>query len=307
MLIKHFRPDCVTLFGRAIAREPLSFSREVLVAVTGDDFPGWFKGQLSRLSNLPVEDLVDGEEEPPMPDEPFTKNSFRDAPKPEMKKMREIWRGLTPYQAGNPAIWTYINLRMIECGLVESWFFVDGPGSKDKVFAIVYKALHDNKEKEIKKLARSVARFLTGYVPERSMRPLYSNCPPARAWWMWHIAEQAGQAGILQGNADNVFDILRESWVWGELTSHIVSRLTVIGDVNVRHGILQFLLSPNGENIKGRLRPLLRDIGGMSSWRALGFLPPNRVAEILNEEIVPTIVAQDPVVPDDGDKEESEA
>ncbi len=307
MPIKHFRPDCVTLFGRAIAQEPLSFSREVLDVVIGDDFPCWFKGEISRLSNFPVGNLVDGDEEPPMPNEPFTKNSFRDAPKSEMKKMREIWRKLTPYQAGNPAIWTYINLCMIEYSLVESWFFVNAPGNKDKVFAIVEKALHKGDEKQIKKLARSVSRFLTGYVPERSVRPLYSNCPPARAWWMWYIAEQAEQAGISEGGVDKIFAVLREGWVWGELTSHIVSKLTVIGDINIRHGILQFLISPEGSKIKGHFRPMLQDIGRMSSWRALGVLPPNRVAEILEEEIVPTVVTQSPVEPTDEDQEESEA
>lgn len=306
-MIKHFRQDCVTLFGRAIRENPAEFSRAVLTSVIGDEFPTWFRGEVARLSNLPVEDLVDGGDEPPMPDEQFTKNSFRDAPKSEMKKMREIWRGLTPHQASNPAVWTHINLRMIECGLVESWFFVDGPGSRDKVCAIVEKALRKGDEREIKKLARSVSRFLTGYVPERSMRPLYSNCPPARAWWMWHFAERAAAAGVSGGDADKVFGILREKWVWGELTAHILSRLTVIGDVSIRHGILQCLLSPESATIKGRLRPLLQEVGIMSSWRALGSLALNRVSEILTAELIPLIAARAPVAPSDEDNEESEA
>ena len=304
--IRQLRPDCVNWFGRAIASEPLEFSCNALTAVIGNNFPDWIRGEISRLSGIAVADLVEGDEEPPMPEERFTKNSFRDAPKSEMKKMREIWRELTPHQASNPAVWTHINLRMIECGAVESWFFVDGPGSRDKVFAIVQKALREGGEKQIKRLARSVSRFLTGYVPERSIRPLYSNCPPARAWWMWHLSEQAAQSGISREvSADNVFDVLREKWVWGELTEKIVSRLTVIGDVNIRHGIIEFLLSPENQAMaRGRFRPLLLGVGEMSSWRALGFLDPGRVSNILKEEVVPNIAADSSDEIDDEDSEE---
>lgn len=298
MMIKQIRPDCATLLGRHIASEPLAFSRDLLAATVGDDFPGWFRDEISRRSGVPLSGLVDDGEEPRLPDEEFTEKSFRDAPKAEMRNMREIWRELTPRQASSSAVWTYINLRMIERGLVKPWYFVNSRRREDKQRpgnVLVEKTLQNGSEKEIKKLARSVSRFLTGYVPERSMRPLYANCPPARAWWMWHLAELAEQSGIVpDADAGQIFDVIRQQLAWGELTEKIVSRLTVIGDVNIRHGILRFFLLKESDSHErlGRsegLRALLVRVGEMSAWRALGFFGPDRVADILKNEIVPSV------------------
>lgn len=301
-MIKRLRPDCATMLGRGIASEPLAFSRELLSAAVGDNFLGWFKGEISRLSGVAVDDLFDDGEEPRLPDEEFTEKSFCDATKAEMKHMREIWRGLTPREASNPAVWTYINLRMIERGLIKPWFLVNPirGEKKNSGKVLAEKTLHSGGEKEVKELARSVSRFLTGYVPERSVRPLYSNCPPARAWWMWHLAEQAEQSDIMRGvDANRVFDIIRQPWAWAPLTEKIVSQLTVIGDINIRHGIIRFFLSMEGREEREWLRrgkvfqSMLGKVGEMTAWRALGFFEPERIAEILKEEIVPNISAKD--------------
>lgn len=313
-MIKQFRPDCATLLGRAIASEPLSFSRDLIAAAASDNFVDWFKGEMSRLSGVSASNLVDGDEEPRMPDEEFTEKSFCDAPKAEMKRMRDIWRDLTPHEASNPAVWAYINIRMIEHGLVKPWFFVNPRhgGKQTPGLALAEKTLQGGSEKEIKEYARSVSRFLTGYVPERSVRPLYVNCPPARAWWMWHLAEQAAQAEILPDvDADRVFGVLQEKWAWAELTEKIVSQLTVIGDVNIRHGIIRFFLLPNEQGPpewlrRGKsFRSLLVGVGEMSAWRALGFFEPNRIADILKDEITPNIAAQPSGDADDEDEDES--
>ena len=312
-MIKRFRPDCATLLGRAIASEPLAFSRNLLAATVGDNFPDWFRGEISRLSGVPVDKLIDGDEEPRLPDVGFTEKSFCDAPKAEMKKMRETWRGLTPREASSPAVWTHINLRLIESGLVEPWFFVNPQSGRKTIEGNVLaeKALHDGDEKEIKGLARGVSRFLTGYVPERSIRPLFYNCPPARAWWMWHFAEQTVESGAMSGvNADDVLKIIHQPWVWGELTEKVISQLTVIGDVNIRHGIVRFLLLSEGMEVQEWLRrnkhfrALLVGVGEMSSWRALGFLEPERISDIVKDEVVPNISAQ--AQAEDNDEEDDE-
>ena len=306
MMIKQLRPDCATVLGRGIASEPLAFSRDLLSAVAGDNFLDWFRGEISRLSGVAVDNLVDDGEEPRLPDEEFTEMSFCDAPKAEMRKMREIWRGLTPREASSPAIWTYINIRMIERELVSPWFFVNPRHGRKKVTGkiLAEKALADGSEEEIKDLARSVSRFLTGYVPERSLRPLYANCPPARAWWMWHLAEQAGQSGVMpDADADDVFKVIHQPWVWGPLTEKIVSQLTVIGDVNIRNGIVRFLMLEGSEaqewlRGKRRFQSLLVGVGEMSAWRALGFFGPDRISDILKDEIVPALPAAGSDEPD---------
>ena len=305
-MIKQFRPDCVNLFGRAIKNESLEFSRSVLSAAVSDNFPDWFTGEIARLSGHSVADLfVDGEE-PPVPNEEFTEKSFRDSPKAEMKMMRDTWRDLSPRDASNPAVWTYVNLRMIEAGCVKSYFFASGGNGKDTSVALIGKVLRSGTDEKIRELARSVSRFLTGYVPERSLRPLYFNCPPAKAWWMWHFAEQAAQAEIFPGiDADRVFRVLQEKHVWGALTEKIVSSLTVIGDVNIRHGIIRFLLSPEGLTMREEKRflSLLLGIGEMSSWRALGIFEPGRISEILRDEVAPTLPSRNSAKTDNSGKE----
>lgn len=352
MILKQIRPDCATLLGREIShkdeKKSLSFCRDLLSNIISQDFTNWFDCEISRLSGVPIPNLFDDGEEPGMPDEEFTEKSFCDTPKSEMKKMWSIWKDLTPYQASNPAVWTYINLKMIKLDLIKPWFFVNPKqGNKKNITgkALAEKSLRKEKmlrekidgiknesknlkkeikelkedllksEKEIREYARSVSRFLTGYVPERSIRPLYSNCPPARAWWMWHLAEKAAKAEIFPyADADYIFGVLREKWVWAELTEKTVSRLTVVGDINIRHGIIRFFLLPKEQGAPKWMRSskpfrsLLLGIGEMSAWRALGFFEPDRISDILRDEITPNITddssEQDNDILDEADNED---
>ena len=65
----------------------------------------------------------------------------------------------------------------------------------------------------------------------------------------------------------------------------MATRLTVIGDRNIRDGIVGFLLDQPSKSRffeKKHLHRLLTEIGVMCSWRALGFFPPAQVKEIVD-------------------------
>ena len=306
-MIKSFQPDCINLFGRELANDPKEgtpFCRETLGAVTSDDFAAWFKDKIAQLSGKAGNAIFTEGEEPPLPDAPFeTEKCFCDPPKSEMQRMREIWRPLSPNEASSSALWGYINVRMIERKLVPAPFFAGDAHKTDSGARLIEKALRDNDEASIRRLAWSVSRFLTGYIPARSVRPLYQNCPPARAWWLCHIAEKAAQSGCFpSAGIDRVFAVLKEKSVWPHLTECAVSKLTVVGDINIRHGIIGFLCAKDGEQAGKRFRSLLKGIGEMSSWRALGSLPPKRISEIVRLEIDPYTIE----APPDNSEDENE-
>ena len=291
-MIKSFQPDCIRLFGRELANDPKEgrpFCRETLGAVIGGDFAAWFKDKIAQLSGKAGNAIFTEGEEPPLPDAPFeTEDSFCNPPKLEMQKMREIWRPLSPHEASSSALWGYINVRMIERELVSASYFAGDADKKDFGARLIEKALRDNDEASIRRLAWSVSRFLTGYIKARSVRALYQNCPPARAWWLCHIAEKAAQSGCFPSiGIDRILDVLKEKSVWPKLTEFCVSKLTVVGDINIRHGIIGFLCAKDGKQSSKRFGSLLKGVGEMSSWRALGSLPPERISEIVRLEIDP--------------------
>ncbi len=225
-----------------------------------------------------------------------------------MSQTASLLGNLEKRDAASPGVWALINARMIDLGIVQpAWFAaspngVARPGSKD-ITATIEETLSSpgDGQVKIKDMARLIVRRFAGGYRTRGKRDMYLVCPPARAWWICRLAEEAIQG--LEGSVDGIdepatklADILVTSHIWEKLCEKFVSQLTVTGDINIRNGILLYLLNREQRNVDNAVGPvikrsaledILRRIGQMSTWRALGSLSAMEVMEIIASDIAP--------------------
>ncbi len=226
-----------------------------------------------------------------------------------MSQTANLLGNLEKSDAASPGVWALINARMIELDIVKpAWLAATSnggsrPGSKD-IGAMIEETLSTSGEGgqvKIKDMARLIVRRFAGGYRARGKRDMYQVCPPARAWWICRLAEEAIQdlEGAVDGidePATKLADILVTAHIWEKLCEKFVSQLTVTGDINIRNGILLYLLKKEQRNADNAIGPvikraaledILRRIGQMSTWRALGSLSAMEVMEIIESDIAP--------------------
>ena len=260
----------------------------------GNDFVDWLESQIAKSGD--PGDVILGDEEPPHPAEPekYTAQDFKHPPQAVANPMWESWKGMGPGVACNSAVWGYIVSRLIRAGRIEPYFLMVGTnGGQTDGRAEIEKALNEvgeSRNKAVDGSVRSFLRRLSGFY-ERGARSVYQNCPPACVWWQYHIAREVA-SGTGEKNVDAVVNLLKTPHIWELLTDKMASRLTVIGDKNIRDGLTAFLMSPPPDGKifvekKPALNELIARIGVMAAWRALGFFPPGQVRKIIAADIMP--------------------
>lgn len=294
-MLKRYRADAFRQFQMAVMKvRGGKMQVELLQAAaerSGNDFVNWLEATMRQCAGN--DDIIIGDEEPPVPPQPSKYSAAHFLQPPDHAKMWESWKSIPPGVACSPATWAYIVGRLVAAGKIEPRYLAVSPnGAETDGGDEIRKALAktgEEKAKEVDKCVRAFLRRLSGLL-ERGARSVYQNCPPARAWWQHYIADQVAQKTGKEKK--DVMKLLRAPAVWELLSDKMASRLTVIGDRNLRDGIVMFLLDNNGAKFSGSKKTLNRlfaDIGVMAAWRALGYFPPKRVEEILTAEIAPHI------------------
>ncbi len=232
-----------------------------------------------------------------------------------MSQTASVLGELQKRDAASPGVWALINARMMDAKIVEPAWLVSGiggqsrPGSKD-LKALIVETINapGDGAKHVKSMARLIFRRFAGGYRGRGRRDMYLICPPARAWWISKLAEESvsNMQQELEGLADpmeKLATILLTGPIWEKLCEKFVSQLTVTGDENIRNGIFLFLLgrehqlkgdpstesnSAPGSIVKAKvLEDILRRIGQICSWRALGSLPAAEVRKVIESDIAP--------------------
>ncbi len=297
-MIKHFNVEKFRKFqndaidkrncGGEIQRDILENAR----ILQGADFVNWLERRIgSYESEGPV---VVGDIEPALPVETFTAQMFKNPPEITAKAMWEIWKDMELDVACSSPVWGYIVSRLILNGQIKPYYLMVGSnGGKSDGMAEIDNALKaegEARKKECDKCVRAFLRRLSGLY-ERGAKSVYENCPPARALWQYKIAEQtANNAGIAREDIIALFSEF--SGIWGVLSERMASRLTIIGDENIRDGLIRFLINKDGASKYRKsqgLAALIKSIGVMTAWRALGMFSPENVEEIIDKEIIPVI------------------
>ena len=287
--IKRYRADAYRQFQKAaLSDRGGEMQLGILDAVRsrkGADFVQWLDDLIRHCAQS--SDIIIGDEEPAIPVNPpvYTVGDFLQPPDPA--SMWEAWRSITPGIACSSSVWAYIVARLIGAEKIQPHYLVaESKSAKPNGKAEIDEALRatgDQKKSKVDGRVRAFLRRLSG-IYERGARSVYENCPPASAWWQYYIARQAAQnAGC---DAAEVITVLKAPGIWSPLVEKMASRLTVIGDINLRDGLVMFLLEGDNAkryNTKTKLAPLFRSIGIMSAWRAIGYFPPDQVRDIIRE------------------------
>ena len=298
-MIKHFNPVKFLAFQKkAIDKNNRGgeFQTEILnkaLLSDGSDFVVWLESCIAE--NKGEGGAIIGDKEPGYPPQPekYTAQDFKQPPTIVADSMWESWKEMELGVACSSAVWGYIVSRLIRDGKIEPYFLMVGKngGQTDgrKEIETALNAVGESRQKEIDGCVRAFLRRLSG-IYERGARSVYQNCPPACVWWQYHIAREV--APNTDKNITDVIKLLKTPHIWELLTDKMASRLTVIGDKNIRDGLTSFLMTPpeNGKIFvqkKPALNALITRIGIMSAWRALGFFPPDKVREIIIADIMP--------------------
>lgn len=220
---------------------------------------------------------------------------YRDPPYKTEVEIAQTWDYLSPSQASRPGTWARISLELVKKDLVESHYFVIGGSSKyngrDKIEQILNEN-NENNPDEIDKCVRGIFRNLGGLTGPRGKRTTFIDCPLAKCWWRHRIACQAHKC-FPEIDVKEYSDCLRRPSMWQELIESMVSRLTVIGDDNIRLAVIRYLVENGnisklrGKALKLHVDELLQAIGRRSTTQALGFFEPSEILEMIKIEIFP--------------------
>lgn len=295
--LKRYRADAFRQFQKAMMKvRGGEMQVELLQAAkeqSGNDFANWLEAKMRQCAGS--DNIIIGDEEPPLPRAPvkYTAPEFIEPTSVTIRYMCDAWQTLTPGVACRAPVWAYIVVRMIAADMIKPHYLITATNrtktdGSEEIGAALNTA-GDKRAQAIDKCVRAFLRRLSGLL-ERGARSIYQNCPPARAWWQNHIAMEAVQNAGCEEKP--TIKLLKAPLVWELLSDKMASQLTVIADLNLRDGIIMFLQSDSGARFRGdkkTLNSLLRGIGIMSAWRALGIFPPKEVEEILRTEIAPNI------------------
>ncbi len=297
-MIRRYSPSALSKLARGIVdkgEDGVKLRRD-LVSATQDNelFVSFVEDKMRELAD----GIFEGNEEPQTLCDRMTESEYNSLPPGTMRKMADAWSNLEKRDASEPAVWAYINVRLIKDGLIDASYFAAGENGREDSKGIrqLDRALRDNSGRLVVDRARQIIRNWSGASEIRGIREMYQNCSPARAWWTCKLADEAAAEDptSIDITEQKAIKVLREKSVWNRLSERIVSQLTVIGDIKIRNGIILFLIrQKEGGSTRfiqdETLKMLFQRIGQMSSWRALGFFESSRVCDIISEEIVPFI------------------
>ena len=251
---------------KAITEKGDDFQKEILTCILdSENFPPW----LDEKINQPTEgdDIVF-----PSGCRRLCTKEYIEFPETTMRMYYSEWQDIPLSDAATPGFWAYVTRQAVVEHKIASHDLVlsskesqpDDSAGRSKIEEALESA-DDIRSDKMDKLIRNFLRNLCGLHEVRSARSLYQDCPFARAWWQCHVAHKASPNDW----HDRILPMLREKPVWEIVSDRMVSGLAVIGDINIRNGVILYLLEQK-ERKKDDIRDLLARVGVMSGWCALG-------------------------------------
>ena len=283
MRVKRYNSVSLTNFRKVLIRTKGSSSQKSLLEITmnyeNHDFVSQLDKQIAFHGNG-LTNLIEGNIDVALPNIPpkLSASEFIHSPETTVHNWFSTWKDLHIGDTANPSVWAYITRQMIAEGKLRPYDLMLSAHDKGDEFAGKHKienalnARGEEGQKRMDECVRNFLRRLCGLSEARGTRSLYQDCPFARAWWQCHIAQSVK-------NTDEVISLFQKKPVWTQLSDKMAARLTVLGDENIRNGIIMFLTEENGVAYHegDPLKDLLTSVGIMTTWCALGYFPPEQV------------------------------
>jgi len=227
--------------------------------------------------------VTQGGNTPPITEYALSEREFLDPPWSTERAVAQTWSGLPVRLAARPETWTRIHIEMIQKERIRSSYLA-GSGSVISGKARIQIALKTNSPKQIDDCVRTIFRRLGGVIADRANRTVFLDCPLARAWWRHRYAEEAHRTFGAE-SIQSISAALRLVYRWSQLIEAMVSKRTIIGDLAIRPAIVQ-ALTQGAANSDRDMKDMLDFIGRQSTVQALGFLGPEYVFKLIEEQFV---------------------
>ncbi len=286
MTIKRYNSASLTKFKQELIKDKDGSYQKILLEHAKNDenhdFISWLDGKIVHHGYNGITDPIEGDIDIVLPNTQLNALEFINfnPGKETIHNWLPTWEVLQISDAANSSVWAYITRKMIAEEKLRPYDLMVGPRDKGDSYKgkskIAY-ALNASGEQKLEKMGECVRNFLRnlcGLYEIRGARSLYQDCPFARAWWQHHIAES-----IKSTDKHAVISVLIKKTLWRTLSDKITTRLTILGDENIRNGIIMFLTKENNVAYHegDPLKDLLISVGIMTTWCALGYFPPEQV------------------------------
>jgi len=219
----------------------------------------------------------------------LTEKEFKNPPWETETVIFNTWSDLSENMASRPGFWARVTIELTEQKLIQSSYLASPSNKTNSGLSRLKEVLHSGNAKDIDSCVRAVFRRMGGIITDRGARTVYLDCPIAKAWWRRHYSIEAHKH-FRNIPVERYSETLCDSGLWETLVQAMVSRLTVIGDHNIRPALLTELAEnvERGVNMKRQeIKTLLDAVGQRTAVQALGALSPKQVHGVLKEELLP--------------------
>lgn len=278
MNYEQFEDPSYTALRKSLLRSKGSDEqREFLKALrSSNNYLVWMK---ERVGREPGKKL-------PILEESLTESEFKEPPRSTERQIFEFWKGIPPASACRVAFWGFMTLRHIEEGRIQANFLAAADGATSSGLERIDRVLKEGNEKELDNAVRTALRRMSGLPEARGNRSVYVNCPFSRAWWRRYLANE-----VYENTGARLTDIVRVLGIsqqyWEELISLVVSRNSVLGDMNVRTALVwalsEFVRDEDKKYLfQGKaLKTMRRLIGIRSALQELGVFSVEELKELM--------------------------
>lgn len=299
--------EMISFEARLLGERGGPLQKEILerALLSHGEFVEWFEEQLIvARKGAPI---AEGDEEIPIPERKFDPSGLSDPSGKELEEVYSGWTGISRDDACSVGLWSYATIKMVRDEKIMPRCLFANAGSRgadaglreiqealgwcekiqeiDEVLKTLKKTSHGrdidkaksdraNAEKRIDRVCRNFIRHTSGVQQRGWARSLYSDCYLASMYWKCKISEESGVWNWKQ----TILPVLNSS-VWKTFIDKTVTQLTVLGDINLRNGLLMFLASDEAGKYKTQnaFENLLISISAMTAGRALGCANPEEV------------------------------
>lgn len=206
-------------------------------------------------------------------------------PVPHSEDLWNVLKHISPVQAGKPETWLSVTLQAVQNGIIEPHFLARNTNNtgKQEIQNALESSSGSHKNTPLwLKVSRRILRHAFGSISERGRKGIFTEVPFATAWWKIHLSHEISKDTDLSYE-DIVKWMFKQSTNYAELAMRMSGRLTVVADESIRNGIFLFLLrSCEGKHIDtDQFKELMKHIGIITSWCALGALSAEKVSTII--------------------------
>ncbi len=177
---------------------------------------------------------------------------------------------------GSCGFWGYIVVQMIKYDCIKSDYLASNlNGVNETGVYILDNAINSNDNKKIDDCTRRILRSMGNSAP-RGKRIVFNDFYLGKAYWRWNWANKMSKEISL--NFEEILAIFDET-SYGVFSERMHSKDSYISQINTLGGLLLFLKE---NNLKGKLKNVIKTISYLSAWKAIEVQSP----ELNKEEIV---------------------